>query len=136
MPRATARRELPVLVAISAGGVIGALLRYAVASSGTSLFPWRTLAVNASGCLAIGVLLVVITEARSTHRLIRPFLGTGVLGGYTTFSTYAVETEHLLADHLLLALAYLLGTALAALLAVQAGVVTTRRLVLPRREER
>jgi CrcB protein len=137
MPEATRRRrELPVLVAIAAGGVLGALARYAIASGNETVFPWRTFAINVSGCLAIGVLLVVITEARSTHRLVRPFLGTGLLGGYTTFSTYAVETERLLSGHLLVAAAYLVGTALAALLAVQSGVVVTRRLMLPRREER
>lgn len=136
MPRAMIWRETPVLVAVSAGGVVGALLRYAVASGGHTLFPWRTLVVNVTGCLAIGVLMVVVTEARSTHRLVRPFLGTGVLGGYTTFSTYAVETERLLSDHLLLALLYLLCTALAAMLAVRAGVLATRRLMLPGPEHR
>jgi fluoride exporter len=139
MPEATTgrRRELPVLAAIAAGGVLGALARYAVASCNQAggIFPWPTFAVNVSGCLAIGVLLVVITEARSTHRLVRPFLGTGVLGGYTTFSTYAVETERLLSGHLLVALVYLIGTAVATLVAVQAGVVATRRLTLPRPEK-
>ena len=43
--------------------------------------------VNTSGCLLIGVLMVLIVEARQGHRLVRPFLGVGVLGGYTTFST-------------------------------------------------
>ena len=137
MPRATRyRREVPVLLAIAAGGILGALGRYALASSNGTVFPWHTFAVNVSGCLAIGVLLVVITEARSVHRLARPFLGTGVLGGFTTFSTYAVETERLLSGHPMVAMAYLFGTALAALLAVQTGVVVTRRLMLPRREER
>ena len=137
MPRATRyRREVPVLAAIAAGGILGALGRYTLASSNGTVFPWHTFAVNVSGCLAIGVLLVVITEARSVHRLVRPFLGTGVLGGYTTFSTYAVETERLLSGHPMVAMAYLFGTALAALLAVQTGVVVTRRLMLPRREER
>ena len=122
------RGELPVLVVVSAGGVIGALARYAVTYGGNDLFPWRTLVVNVSGCFAIGVLMVVVTEVRATHRLVRPFLGTGVLGGYTTFSAYAVETERLLSGHLLLALVYLGGTAIAALVAVRAGVVLTRQV--------
>lgn len=126
-----------MLAAVAAGGVLGALGRYAVAeASGPHTFPWPTFAINVTGCLAIGVLLVVITEARNVHRLTRPFLGTGLLGGYTTFSTYAVETDRLLSDHPVTALAYLFGTAAAALLAVQLGVVLTRRLTLPRREER
>jgi CrcB protein len=126
---------LPVLLAIAAGGILGALGRYALASGNDTVFPWHTFVVNISGCLAIGVLLVVITEARSAHRLARPFLGTGLLGGYTTFSTYAVQTEQLLSGHPLIAAVYLIGTALFALLAVQTGVVVTRRLMLPRRED-
>lgn len=125
------RRDLPVLAAVAAGGVLGALARYGVSSAWPHEpggFPWATFGINVSGCLAIGVLLVMITELRSTHRLARPFLGTGVLGGYTTFSTYAVETERLLSDHPVTALVYLVGTAAAALVAVQAGVVLTRAL--------
>ena len=128
MRRATMRREAPVLVAVSAGGVIGALARYAVSSGASGVFPWRTLLINVSGCLAIGVLMVVVTEVRRTHRLVRPFLGTGVLGGYTTFSAYAVESERLLSGHLLLALVYLVGTAIVALVAVRVGMLATRRL--------
>jgi fluoride exporter len=125
------RRDLPVLAAVAAGGVLGALARYGVSSAWPHEpggFPWATFGINVSGCLAIGVLLVVITELRSTHRLTRPFLGTGVLGGYTTFSTYAVETERLLSDYPVTALVYLSGTAAAALVAVQAGVVLARAL--------
>lgn len=132
MRRATMRREGPVLVAVSAGGVIGALARYAVSAGASGVFPWWTLAINVSGCLAIGVLMVLVTELRRPHRLVRPFLGTGVLGGYTTFSAYAVEGERLLSGHLLLALVYLVGTAIAALVAVQVGVLATRRLAGPR----
>ena len=117
------RRDLPVLATVAAGGVLGALARYGVSSAWPHEpggFPWAT--------FGIGVLLVMITEIRSTHRLTRPFLGTGVLGGYTTFSTYAVETERLLSDHPVTALVYLFGTAAAALVAVQAGVVLARAL--------
>jgi CrcB protein len=141
MPEATtrARRELPVLGAIAAGGALGALARYGVAQTWPARpggFPWATFGINVSGCLAIGVLLVVITELRATHRLARPFLGTGILGGFTTFSTYAVETGRLLRDHPVTALVYLAGTATAALIAVQAGVVATRTLALHGRETR
>jgi fluoride exporter len=50
-------------------------------------FPFDTSVVNVSGCLLIGVLMVSIVEVRRPHRLVRPFLGVGLLGGYTTFST-------------------------------------------------
>jgi fluoride exporter len=91
--------------------------------------PWATLLINVTGCVLIGVLMVLILEVWVAHRLVRPFLGVGVLGGYTTFSTYAVEAEQLIAaGRPWLALAYLVGTAVAALVAVQVGVGLTRKL--------
>ncbi|GAA1676534.1 hypothetical protein GCM10009733_086790 [Nonomuraea maheshkhaliensis] len=81
-----------------------------------------------SGCLLIGVLMVLITEARPAHRLVRPFLGVGVLGGYTTFSTYAVDVRRTVeAGAPLTGLAYLVATMLAAVAATAAGVWLTRR---------
>ena len=59
--------------------------------------PWATFLINVSGCALIGVLMVTITELTSPHRLVRPLLGLGVLGGYTTFSTYSVEIHQMLA---------------------------------------
>jgi CrcB protein len=123
-----------MLGAIALGGAIGALARYGVGEAmphRAGAFPWSTFLINVCGCLLIGVLLVVITEARTVHPLSRPFLGTGVLGGFTTFSTFAVDTERLLGDHPLTAVAYFFGTVVAALLAVQTGVIVTRRLTLP-----
>ena len=58
-------------------------------------FPWTTLLVNGVGCAVIGVFMVVITDVWAAHRLVRPFFGTGVLGGFTTFSTYAVDIQKL-----------------------------------------
>lgn len=136
------RRELSdgqgqVLAAVSVGGGIGAVARYAAAElwpTATGSFPWTTLAVNAVGCAAIGVLMVLVGEARTAHRLVRPFLGTGVLGGFTTFSTYAVDIERLVRDgHARTGLAYLALTLLTALLAVWAAARTTRRAVAGRR---
>ncbi len=120
-----------VLVAIAAGGGLGAVGRWAVGAAwppAPGQLPWATLGVNAVGCLAIGAVLVVLTEvAGSPHPLVRPFVGTGVLGGFTTFSTYAVETERLLADGAIaLAAAYAVGTLVVALLAAQAGVAGAR----------
>ena len=118
-----------VLAAVAAGGVLGALARYGlgVAFPRTATgFPWATFGINVSGCLLIGVLIVVVGTGR---RLLRPFLGTGVLGGYTTFSTYVVDTEHLMrAGAPRIALLYLFGTLVAALLATYAGVIGTRAL--------
>jgi fluoride exporter len=91
--------------------------------------PVSTWLVNTSGCLLIGVLMTVVTELSAPHRLVRPFLGVGVLGGYTTFSTATVEVQQLtLHGRPALALGYLVGTVVAALVAVTAGTVGTRAL--------
>src|SRR6185503_14749578 len=89
-----------VLGVVALGGAAGAVGRYGLAVAwphrpGT--FPWATFVTNVTGCLLIGVLMVLITEVWSAHRLLRPFLGTGVLGGYTTFSTYTVDVQQLVA---------------------------------------
>jgi CrcB protein len=105
-----------VLAAVSLGGVLGA----------EAVSTWL---VNTSGCLLIGVLMTVVTELSAPHRLVRPFLGVGVLGGYTTFSTATVEVQQLtLHGRPALALGYLVGTVVAALVAVTAGTVGTRAL--------
>jgi fluoride exporter len=93
-------------------------------------FPWATFAANVSGCLLIGVLMVLVTEVWAGRWLLRPFLGVGVLGGYTTFSTYSVDVVRLVdAGVPAVALAYLAGTVLAALAAVYAGTVVARWVV-------
>jgi CrcB protein len=121
-----------VLAVISAGGALGAVARYGLSLAvpyGHAGFPWPTFAVNVTGCLAIGVFMVAITEAFAAHRLLRPFVGVGVLGGYTTFSTYTVDGLRLLRDgDYRIALLYLIGTMLACLLAVVLGVVVARRM--------
>jgi len=138
-PRAAWRRApWAVLGVISAGGVLGALGRYGLATAWPhrpGRFPWATFVTNVSGCLLIGVLMVLVTEVWSAHRLLRPFLGVGVLGGYTTFSTYAVDVQQLVAAGAArTALAYLGGTLVAALAAVYVGVTLAR--LATRRERR
>jgi CrcB protein len=134
------RSGLSVIAVIALGGALGACARYGV---GLALphppdgWPWSTLLINASGCLLIGVLMVLIVEVWVGHRLIRPFLGVGVLGGYTTFSTYAVDAQQLIeAGRPGLALGYMAATVVAALVAVQLGVSLTRTVTLRGRAER
>ncbi|MEW2042969.1 CrcB family protein, partial [Streptomyces sp. NPDC005534] len=94
---------------------------------------WTTFTVNVVGCAAIGVLMVLITDVWAAHRLVRPFLGTGVLGGFTTFSTYAVDIQKLIDDgHPGIGLGYLAATLLAALSAVWLAVTATRRALARR----
>jgi len=129
------RHGAQVLAVIAIGGVLGAAGRYGIGlalPTPASGFPWGTFIVNTTGCLLIGILMVFIVDAGSAHRLARPFVGVGILGGYTTFSTYTVEAQSLLASgHPELAFGYLFGTAAAALAAVAIGVTATRALALP-----
>jgi fluoride exporter len=120
----------PAFVAVAVGGVLGALARW---GAGLALphepgaFPAATVLVNVLGCFLIGALLVTITEVRRAHPLVRPFLATGVLGGFTTFSTYAVDAQELLwAGHVVTAAAYLAGTLVAALVATWLGIRLAR----------
>lgn len=122
-----------MLGAVAAGGGLGAAARYGawllwpVHGSG---FPWTTFAVNVLGCALIGVLMAALARARAPHRLIRPFLGTGVLGGFTTFSTYAADVHGLLGDgHAGVGLAYLAATPLVAVAAAWGAAALTRRFV-------
>jgi len=94
------------------------------------------LGINILGCALIGILMVLITDVWISQRLIRPFLGTGVLGGFTTFSTYAVDVQGLATgSHLGTALLYLAATPLGALLAVWSAVTATRRMVGTKKTE-
>ncbi|MER7583709.1 fluoride efflux transporter CrcB [Kitasatospora sp. NPDC097691] len=127
------RGQGPAVAVVAVGGAVGAVARYAAGlgwETGPTAFPWTTLLVNVVGCAVIGVFLVVITEGRQAHPLVRPFFGTGVLGGFTTFSTYAVDVRRLLeAGRLGPGLAYLGLTLLGALVAVWAAAGLTRRLI-------
>lgn len=125
-----AGHRLDVLGAIAAGGIVGAEARYGSGSLWPDRvpdFPMNTLVVNVVGCLLIGVLMTVITDFVSPHRLVRPFLGVGVLGGFTTFSTYCADTLSLVAaGRPVPALLYLSLTPISALGAVWIGVTGTR----------
>ncbi|GAA2349151.1 hypothetical protein SVIO_106720 [Streptomyces violaceusniger] len=86
--------------------------------------------MNAADCAVIGVFMVIITDVWAAHRLVRPFFGTGVLGGFTTFSTYAVDIQHpVRSGRARTGLAYLAATLLAALAAVWVAAAATRRLI-------
>jgi CrcB protein len=127
------RDDVTVLTAIAAGGATGAAARYLIGlqwPTPAGALPGATLAINILGCALIGILMVLVTDVWSSQRLLRPFLGTGVLGGFTTFSTYAVDIQRLGADaHVSIALLYLVVTPLGALLAVWVTATATRRLV-------
>lgn len=112
---------------ISIGGVLGALARYGLSVAWPHHlgdFPWATWTINVTGCFLIGVLMELITRRWPGQRLIRPFFGVGLLGGYTTFSTSVVDV---LLARPAVALLYLGATLVGALLAVWAGSALAAR---------
>ncbi|TDT38900.1 CrcB protein [Streptomyces sp. BK208] len=130
------RAQAPVVAVVALGGGTGAAARYAASlwwPTPAGGFPWTTFWVNVAGCVLIGAFMVAVTEVWSVHRLVRPFFGTGVLGGFTTFSTYAVDSRSLFADgRIPTGLVYLAATPVAALTAVSLATWAARR-VLERR---
>lgn len=128
------RAKWRVLGAVAAGGAVGAVARYAALvlwPAADGAFPWAVLGVNVTGCALIGVLMVLVAERDgAAHPLVRPFLGVGVLGGFTTFSTYAGDVARLLdRQEALTAMAYAGVTLVGALGAVWAAAAATRALL-------
>lgn len=115
---------------IAVGGALGSLTRWAVATAAPSsppAFPWGTWVANISGAFLLGLLMVFLLEYWPPGRYVRPFLGVGFLGGYTTFSTYMLDTRNLLADgETVTALVYVFGSLILGLLAVGAGILLAR----------
>ena len=95
-----ASTETWLLVAFAGG--IGSLLRYSLggwlARSTGSVFPWETLCINVLGCLAIGALAALVDRGGLLSPAVRMALMAGLLGGFTTFSSFALETFRLAED--------------------------------------
>ncbi|MFC1416086.1 fluoride efflux transporter FluC [Streptacidiphilus cavernicola] len=133
-PRARGERNRQggVLAVIALGGGLGSLARYGLARvwpTPAGGFPWATFGTNVLGSLLLGALMVYVVEVWPPSRYRRPFLGVGVLGGFTTFSTYMNETRGLIADgRLALADAYALTSLIAGLAAVWTGIALARLL--------
>lgn len=126
------QRRWDVALAIAAGGAVGGTMRHAVSvvfDSRFEGFPWGTFTENVTGCLLLAVLMVYLIEVWPPSRYVRPFLGVGVLGGFTTFSTYMNETRELLLDgRAIVAFVYVAATLVAGLLATWMGLRASRRL--------
>jgi CrcB protein len=122
-----------IYVFAALGGALGALARWAIAETlphSPGAWPWSTLLVNLVGCLALGALLAVLLARYPHSPWLRPFLAVGVLGGFTTYSTFAMDVVRLTGSgHPVLALAYVLASVLGGTCAVVAGLVTARAAI-------
>ncbi len=116
--------------AIGVGGAIGTLARYGIErgipTAGFAM-PWSTLAVNVAGSLLLGVVLTLVVERWSPTTYVRPFAAIGVCGGFTTFSTLAVEVaqrgQH---GRAVLAAVYLVVSVVAGMAAAALGIAAAR----------
>ena len=118
------------IVGVAVAGAIGALIRWGL---GTAIgerfpqFPWATMMINVTGSFLLGLLFVVLTERTTASPAMRLTLTTGLMGAYTTFSTFSLETFRLLEDgSTTLALANVAGNLVLGLIAVALGVALGR----------
>jgi fluoride exporter len=124
---------MPVFLAVALGGAVGASSRYGldrlIERRSFSVFPWSTFTINISGCFLIGFVIAALVDRHEAPAWVRAGLVIGVIGGYTTFSTFAQESLDLLrADDVALALLYSLGSLACGVLAVLGGTMLGRTL--------
>lgn len=124
---------MPVYLAVAVGGAFGAVARFGIDRSierrSFAVFPWSTFAINVSGCLVIGVVIAALVDRHHLPGWLRVGLVMGVLGGYTTFSTYAQESLDLLREGQAgIATVYMAGSVLSGILAVYAGTLLGQAL--------
>ena len=124
---------MPVFIAVALGGAFGSLARYSLDRSierrSFAIFPWSTFTINATGCLLIGLVIAAVVDRGHTPEWLRLGLVMGVLGGYTTFSTFAQETLDLIEEgRLEMATLYAFGSVAVGVLAVFIGVQIGRAI--------
>lgn len=124
-------KPLAAFVAVGAGGAIGSMLRYAVTLVMVERigpgFPWHTALINVAGSFVIGAIAVYAQSSIGFSPLVSAFAIVGVLGGFTTFSTFSYDTVTLFSEGAGgLAVAYCLGTVVLGVLAAVAGMAVAR----------
>ena len=122
---------MPVIFGVALGGAFGASARYLldrfIEQHTESVFPWSTFTINVTGCLVIGVVIEQLVDRHHLPAWIRVGIVVGVLGGYTTFSTFSQEVFSLLeSNDVAIALAYAGASVGVGLLAVYAGTLLGR----------
>jgi CrcB protein len=122
-----------VFAAVALGGAIGSVLRYAIALVMVEKlgpgFPWHTAAINVAGSLCIGLVAAYAQSGVGLSPYAGAFITIGVLGGFTTFSTFSFDTVTLLSESPWLAVAYCLGSVVLGVLAALAGLAAGRALL-------
>ncbi len=123
--------KLAAFLAVGAGGALGSMLRYAVTLVMVERlgpgFPWHTAAINVVGSFAIGAIAAYVQSSAGLPPLVSAFTMVGILGGFTTFSTFSFDTLTLISDGAGgLALAYCAGSVLLGVLAAFAGMGLAR----------
>lgn len=125
--------------AVAMGGLIGGTARYGIGlawPAGDTAFPWATFLVNASGAFGLALLLVLVLEVLPPTTYVRPALGTGFFGAFTTFSSLAVGTDHLAAHgHVSVAMGYVAASLIGGLGAVALGIVVGRSIAVNRAQQ-
>jgi CrcB protein len=115
----------------SGGGAIGAGARYLIGrafmQAGFIEFPWATLTINVTGSFLMGVLIEVLAQRFNASNDLRTFLATGVLGGYTTFSSFSLEFATLYErGNMTAAFGYVAASVILGLFAIFAGLWISR----------
>jgi len=121
------------VLAIAAGGAVGSVLRFWMSTWVHSFvgrtFPYGTLTVNVLGCLAMGFLFVLFVDRLSDNAVLRAGILIGVLGGFTTFSSFSIETFNLIEQGAWLkAVVNMTGSLLLCVGATWAGVILGRQV--------
>jgi CrcB protein len=123
---------MPVIVGVALGGALGSSARYGldrlIERSSSAVFPWSTFTTNATGCFLIGVISAALVDRHHLPAWLRVGLVVGVVGGYTTFSTFAQEALDLgEIHHVLVAAAYVVASVAVGITAAYAGGVVGRQ---------
>ncbi len=134
------RAQPGVLLAIAAGGALGAPARYEISQLihvAKDSFPLATFWTNVSGAFVLGLFLTLVVERFPPSRYPRPFFAVGFLGAFTTFSTMAVETVTLIKDgHAVLGVGYICLSMVAGLFVAYAGIILGRLIPVAERARR
>jgi CrcB protein len=118
-----------IVAAVAAGGAIGSVLRYGVSTiqSPVVAFPYAIFIVNLSGGFLMGVVTALLALKFNVSSEVRAFFTTGILGGYTTFSTFSLESAMLIERHeYMTATSYVVGSALLSIVALFCGLWLVR----------